>query len=206
MSIDLYTWSTPNGYKASIMLEETGLAYRAHGIDITAGDQFGAQFLAVSPNNKIPAIVDPDGPGGQPFALFESGAILIYLAEKAGTLLPTQPRARAECLQWLMWQVGGFGPFLGQAHHFRKFAKEDIPYAIQRYTDEAARLYGVLDKRLGDSAHVAGEAYSIADIAIYPWAARHEWHGIDLADYPHVNRWFADLGARPAVRRGMAVP
>jgi GST-like protein len=203
--IDLYTWATPNGRKVSMMLEEVGLPYRVHPVDISKNEQFAPDFLAISPNNKIPAIVDPRGPTGKPFALFESGAILIYLAEKTGKLLPKEPVARFEVLQWLMWQMGGFGPMLGQAHHFRKFAPEKIPYAIDRYTAEAERLWGVLDKQLAKSDYVAGD-YSIADIAIYPWTQRYEWQGIDLEAFPNVTRWRKVLGERPAVVKGMAIP
>ena len=206
MIIELYTWGTPNGRKISIGLEELGLDYSVHPINITKGEQLAPAFLKVSPNNKIPAIVDPDGPGGKPIALFESGAILIYLAEKTGKLLPTDGAARYCALQWLMWQMGGFGPMLGQAHHFRRFAKEQVPYAIERYSNETRRLYGVLDKRLGEAEFLSGDDYSIADIATFPWAARHEWHGIALEDFPAVKRWYDALGARPAVQRGMAVP
>lgn len=205
MTIDLYTWSTPNGRKISIALEEMGLAYAVHPVNITKDEQFAPAFLAISPNNKIPAIVDPEGPDDRPLALFESGAILLYLAEKTGRFLPSAPRARYDVIQWLMWQMGGFGPMLGQAHHFRRFAKEQIPYAIDRYTSETRRLYGVLDKRLGESEYL-GEAYSIADMATYPWAARHPWQGIALEDFPAVKRWYDALSARPAVERGMAVP
>ena len=172
MTIALYTWSTPNGRKISIALEEMGLPYTVHPIDIGKGQQFEAEFLKISPNNKIPAVVDPDGPGGQPISVFESGAILVYLAEKCGRFIPKDARARVACMEWLMWQMGGFGPMLGQAHHFRRFAKEKLPYAIDRYTNEARRLYGVLDKRLGEAEYLAGE-YSIADMATLPWAARH---------------------------------
>jgi GST-like protein len=203
--IDLYTWSTPNGRKASIMLEEVGLPYRVHAIDISKGDQFKPEFVAINPNSKIPAIVDQDGPGGQPLAVFESGAILVYLAEKMGKLLSADPRSRVEAIEWLMFQMGGIGPMFGQAHHFRRFAPEPVPYAIERYTKETQRLYGVLDKRLGEAEYLAGE-YSIADIATYPWTARHEWQGVSLGDYPNVERWFVAIGARPAVERGMAVP
>jgi GST-like protein len=203
--IDLYTWSTPNGRKLSIMLEEVGLPYRVHPVDITKNEQFAPEFLAISPNNKIPAIVDSQGPDGKPFALFESGAILIYLAEKTGKLLPKTPIGRYEVLQWLMWQMGGFGPMLGQAHHFRRFAPEKIPYAINRFTAEAERLYGVLDKQLATRDFVAGD-YSIADIAIYPWSQRHDWQGIDLETFPNVTRWRKSLGERPAVVKGMAIP
>lgn len=203
--IDLYTFGTPNGRKVSIMLEECGLPYTGHSIDISKGEQFTPEFLAINPNNKIPAIIDPDGPGGQPLTLFESGAILIYLAEKtASRLLPSDPRGRAETLQWLMLQMGGIGPMFGQCHHFRKFAPEQVPYAVDRYTAETRRLYGVLDKRLGGSEFLAG-AYSIADIATYPWVDRHEWQAVDLDDFPHVARWYDALSERPQVRRGMAV-
>ena len=205
MTIDLYTWSTPNGRKISIALEELGLPYSVHPINITKNEQFAPDYLKISPNNKIPAIVDPQGPDGRPISLFESGAILIYLAEKTGRLLPAAARARHEALQWLMWQMGNFGPMLGQAHHFRRFAKEQIPYAIDRYSNETRRLYGVLDKRLGQADFVAGD-YGIADIAIFPWAARHEWQGIALEEFPNVKRWYDAIAARPAVQKGMAVP
>lgn len=203
--IDLYTWSTPNGRKASIMLEETGLPYAVHRINIGQSDQFKPEFLAISPNNKIPAIADSEGPDGAPYSLFESGAILIYLAEKAGKLMPAVPAVRYRVLQWLMFQMGGVGPMFGQAHHFLRFAKEKIPYAMRRYSDETARLYRVLDKQLSDHEYLADD-YSIADIATYPWVARHEWQQIDLATYPNVKRWFDAIGARPAVQRGMKVP
>ncbi len=206
--IDLYTFGTPNGKKASVMLEEVGLDYAVHVIDIMRGDQFKADFLKISPNNKIPAIVDPDGPDGQPLAVFESGAILIYLAEKCGRadLLPTSGTARYVVLQWLMWQMGGFGPMLGQANHFLKFAQEDVPYAKTRYHDEAVRLYGVLDRRLSDSDYLAGDAVTIADIATLPWTLRHDFHGVDLADFPSVTRWSDALKARPSFQRGLPVP
>lgn len=206
MSIALYTWSTPNGYKVSIALEELGLPYTVHPINITQDEQFDPAFLKISPNNKIPAIVDPEGPGGKPLALFESGAILLYLAEKTGRLMPSEPRAHWTAMQWLMWQMGGFGPMLGQAHHFLRFAKEDVPYAKQRYAGETRRLYGVLDKRLGEAEWLAGADYSMADIATFPWAGRHEWQQIDLADFPNVKRWFDAMAARPAVQRGRVVP
>ncbi len=202
--IDLYSWATPNGHKISIMLEETGLPYRAHPIDIGAGDQFTPEFLKISPNNKIPAIVDSDGPDGQPMSLFESGAILIYLAGKTGRFLPTDTRGRYVALQWLMFQMGGVGPMLGQAHHFRIYAPEKIEYAINRYTNEARRLYGVMDKRLAEVAYFAGE-YSIADMAIFPWTRSHANQGVDLADFPHVRRWFDAIAARPAVERAVQV-
>jgi len=204
--IDLYTWGTPNGRKISIMLEEVGLPYNVHPINITKDDQFKPDFLKISPNNKIPAIVDPEGPDGKPISLFESGAILIYLAEKTGQLFPEEPRASYDTLQWLMFQMGGVGPMFGQAHHFRRFAPEQIPYAVDRYTNETRRLYGVMDKRLGDADYLAGADYTIADIATYPWAARHEWQGVDLSDFPNVKRWYDAIGARPAAQRGMAVP
>ena len=205
VSIELYTWSTPNGRKISIMLEELGLAYSVRPINIGQGEQHAPDFLKISPNNKIPAIVDPEGPDGAPIALFESGAILMYLADKTGKLMPQAPRARYEALQWLMWQMGNYGPMLGQAHHFRRFAKEKIPYAIDRYTNETRRLYGVLDKRLKEVDYLAGD-YSIADIATFPWAARHEWHGIALEDFANVKRWYDAIAGRPAVAKGMAVP
>lgn len=204
--IELYTWGTPNGRKVSIMLEECGLPYNVHPINILEDEQFSPEFLKISPNNKIPAIVDPDGPGGEPLELFESGAILYYLAEKTGKFMPITPRGRFIVMEWLMWQMGGIGPFLGQAHHFRRFAPEEIPYGIDRYTNEAKRLYKVLDARLRENRYLAGMNYSIADIATYPWIARWEWQGIDWADYPHARRWFDELSARPAVEKGMNVP
>lgn len=203
--IDLYTWSTPNGRKISIMLEELGLPYRVHAIDITQGEEFTPAFLAINPNAKIPAIIDRDGPEGKPITLFESGAILIYLAEKRGHYFSTDPRTRYLTLQWLMFQMGGVGPMFGQAHHFLKFAPQAVPYAIERFTAETRRLYGVLDQRLSEAPYLAGE-YSIADIATYPWVARHEWHGVNLADFPHVKAWFERIALRPAVVKGMAVP
>jgi GSH-dependent disulfide-bond oxidoreductase len=203
--IELHTWSTPNGRKVSIMLEELGLPYSVHPVNIGKDEQFRPEFLAISPNNKIPAIVDPDGPGGKRFALFESGAILIYLGEKTEKLIPKDPATRYIALQWLMFQMGGLGPMLGQTHHFLRAAPEPVPYAIKRYKDETRRLYGVLDKRLAEAEHLAGE-YSIADIASYPWVARHEWHQIELGDFPNVKRWYDAIGVRPAVQRGMKVP
>ena len=203
--IDLYTWTTPNGRKVSIMLEECGLPYRAHRVNIGQNEQFKPEFLAISPNNRIPAIVDSEGPDGKPIELFESGAILVYLAGKTGKLLPKSARGKYEALQWLMWQMGGVGPMFGQAHHFLRAAPEQVPYGIKRYTDEAKRLYGVLDRRLAKAAYMADE-YSIADIATYPWIARHEWHKVELADFPNVKRWYDTIGRRPAVARGMAVP
>ena len=204
--IDLYTWTTPNGRKASVMLEELGLPYNVHKINISKDEQFAPAFLAISPNNRIPAIVDNDGPGGKPLSLFESGAILIYLAEKTGSkLLPVEPRARTVVLQWLMWQMGGVGPMFGQTHHFMHAAPEKVPYGIERYSKETRRLYGVMDRRLGEAAYLAGADYSIADIATYPWVARHEHHKVDLAEFPNVKRWFDAISARPAVAKGMAV-
>ncbi len=202
--IDLYTWSTPNGRKVSIMLEECVLPYRVHPINIGKGEQHTPEFLAINPNNRIPAIIDPDGPDGRPLTLFESGAILIYLAEKTGKFMPRAPRARIICLQWLMFQMGGVGPMFGQAHHFIR-NKEVVPYGIKRYTDETRRLYGVLQKRLSEAEYLADE-YTIADIATYPWVARFEWHKVDLNDFPAVKRWFDKISARPAVQKGMAVP
>lgn len=203
--IDLYTWSTPNGRKVSIMLEETGLDYRVKPVNIGQGEQFAPEFLKISPNNRIPAIVDHAGPKGQAFALFESGAILLYLAYKSGKLLPGDPAQQFKVMQWLMFQMGGIGPMFGQAHHFLRAAPQPVPYAIERYTQETRRLYKVLDHQLEDHEFIAGD-YSIADIATYPWIARHEWHQVALADFPSVQRWFAGMGARPAVQQGMAKP
>lgn len=203
--IDLYTFGTPNGIKVSIMLEEVGLPYTTHVINITKDEQFAPEFLAISPNNKIPAIVDPDGPGGEPISLFESGAILMYLAEKTGKFLPKEPRAYYDVMQWLMFQMASIGPMFGQAHHFRKFAPEEVPYAKERYTKETHRLYGVMDKRLSDRDYLAGD-YSIADIACFGWVARNAWHGIDWADFPNVKRWYDVIAARPAVERGREIP
>jgi GST-like protein len=203
--IEVYSWATPNGHKVHIMLEECGLPYRATAINIGAGDQFGAKFLEISPNNKIPAIVDPNGPDGRPISLFESGAILMYLAGKTGRFMPASTRGRYEMLEWLMFQMGGVGPMLGQAHHFRIYAPEKIAYAVDRYTNEAKRLYGVMDKRLATSPYIAGDEYTIADIAIFPWLRSSANQGIDWADYPHVKAWFDKIAARPAVQRGVEV-
>ena len=203
--IEVYSWATPNGHKVHIMLEECGLAYRAHAVDIGAGDQFKPEFLAISPNNKIPAITDTDGPGGKPISLFESGAILLYLAAKTGRFLPTDLAARYEVLEWLMFQMGGVGPMLGQAHHFRIYAPEKIPYAIDRYSNEAKRLYGVMNKRLAKSTYIGGAEYGIADIAIFPWLRSWKNQGIDWADHPHLKGWFDEVAARPAVVRGVEV-
>jgi GST-like protein len=198
--IDLYTAPTPNGFKISIALEELGLPYEAKVVDLRAGAQFAPEFLRISPNNRIPAIVDGD------LSVFESGAILVYLAEKAGRLLPVSGAARYKALEWLFFQVGGTGPMLGQAHHFRMYAPEKIPYAIERYTNEGKRLYGVLDRRLSGAKYLAGDEYTIADIANLPWLLGHERQEIDIAQYPHVRRWMDELKARPAVQRGLAVP
>lgn len=203
--IDVYSWATPNGHKVHIMLEECGLPYRVHPINIGAGDQFKPEFLKISPNNKIPAIIDPDGPDGKPISLFESGAILLYLASKTGKFLPASDRGRFEMLQWLMFQMGGVGPMLGQAHHFRIYAPEKIEYAIKRYTNEAKRLYGVMDKQLATHKFIAGDSYTIADIAIFPWLRSWQNQGIDWADYPHLKKWFDAIAARPAVQRGVQV-
>ena len=203
--IDLYTWKTSNGRKATIMLEECGLDYELHPIDIGAGDQFTAEYLAVNPNGKIPAIVDSDGPGGAPYTVIESGAILMYLAEKTGLFMPREMAARYEVVQWLMFQMGNVGPIFGQVHHFLRAAKEKVPYAIERYGTECRRLYGVLDGRLEGCGYLAGDV-SIADFATLPWVYRHTWQELDLADFPNVERWYEALMARPALARGMALP
>jgi len=203
--IEVYSWATPNGHKVHIMLEECGLPYRAHPVDIGAGDQFKPEFLAISPNHKIPAIVDPDGPDGAPISLFESGAILLYLAGKTGRFLPSSVRAKYDVLQWLMFQMAGVGPMLGQAHHFRIYAPEKIAYAIERYTNEARRLYAVMDRRLGGSRYLGGPAYSIADIAVFPWLRSWKNQGIDWAEFPHLKGWFDEIANRPAVKRGVEV-
>jgi GST-like protein len=204
--IELHSWPTPNGHKVHIMLEETGLPYEVHPVDIGAGAQFDPAFLAISPNNKIPAIVDRDGPGGRPISLFESGAILLYLAEKTGKLLPADPHARWAAVEWLMFQMGSIGPMFGQYGHFNNYAPEKIPYAIERYTNEAARLYRVLERRLAAVPWLAGDEYSIADIAVFPWVRSNTGKGEKLAaDLPHVRRWYEANDARPAVQRGLAV-
>ena len=200
--IDLYTWTTPNGRKISIMLEELGLPYRAFPIDITNGEQLEPDFLKISPNNKIPAIVDHDGD----ISLMESGAILIYLAEKTGKFLPAQGEARIRTMEWLMFQMGGVGPMLGQTHHFVKFNPRASEYATKRFGKEAMRLYGVLDKRLREAKYLAGDEYSIADIATWPWISRFEWQQIDLAEFPNVCRWYKEIAERPAVQQGYDVP
>jgi GST-like protein len=203
--IDLYTWTTPNGRKVSIMLEELALPYRVHPVNIGQGEQFRPEYLKINPNGKIPSIVDPEGPDGKPIAMMESGAILIYLAGKTGKLFPQADRAKYEALQWLMFQMGGVGPMFGQTHHFLRAAKEPVPYAIDRYMKETRRLYGVLNERLKDHEYLA-DSYSIADIATFPWVARYEWHKTDLNEFPAVKRWFDAISARPAVQRGMNVP
>ncbi|MEQ9330743.1 glutathione S-transferase N-terminal domain-containing protein [Thalassobaculum sp.] len=204
--IELYTWKTSNGRKASIMLEELGLPYNVHPINIGQDDQFTPEYIAINPNSKIPALVDPDGPGGKPYTLFESGAMLMYLAEKTGKLMPQEMGARYQVIQWLMFQMGGVGPIFGQVHHFERAAKEDVPYGKKRYGTECRRLYAVMDKHLEGKSFFANDEYSIADIAILPWVARYEWQHVDLADYPNVKRWFDSLMARPAVQRGMEIP
>jgi GST-like protein len=203
--IDLYTWSTPNGRKVSIMLEECGLPYRVHPVDIGKGDQFKPEFVALNPNSKIPAIVDEEGPEGRPYPLFESGAILMYLAWKTGEYFPTRVTEQFETIQWLMFQMGGVGPFFGQVHHFLRAAPEPVPYAIERYTKETRRLYGVMNKHLEQHEYLAAD-YSIADIATYPWVARYDWHKVDLNEFPAVKRWFDRIGVRPAVQAGMKIP
>jgi len=205
--IHVYTWPTPNGHKIHIMLEETGVDYEIHPVNISEGDQFEPAFLAISPNNRMPAIVDDDGPDGKSISIFESGAILIYLAEKTGQFMPGMDdlRGRMAVLEWLMFQMGGVGPMLGQNHHFRAYAPEKIPYAIDRYTNEAKRLYGVLDRRLGETPFLAGSAYSIADMATFPWLRSHERQGVALETLPNVKRWFDEIAARPAVERGLAI-
>ncbi len=202
--IDLYTWPTPNGHKIHIMLEECALPYNVHPIDIGAGDQFKPEFLKISPNNKMPAIVDSSGPDGKPISMFESGAILIYLAGKTGRFMPADVRGKYNVLQWLMFQMGSVGPMLGQAHHFRQYAPEQIEYAVNRYTNEAKRLYGVMNRQLAQSRYIAGD-YSIADIAIFPWTRSYKNQGVELEEFPHAKRWFDAIAARPAVQRGVEV-
>ena len=202
--IQLYTWGTPNGKKASIMLEEIGMPYEVHPINIGQGDQFKSEYLAINLNHKIPSIIDPDGPGGKPFTLFESGAILMYLAEKSGKLWPADLRQRYTVIQWLMFQMGGVGPMFGQANYFYRL-EEKIPFAIERFHKEALRLYGVLEKALGKNEFLSGE-YSIADIATYPWVWRHEIHHVRLEDFPSVKRWYDSISDRPAGKRGMEIP
>lgn len=203
--IELYYWPTPNGWKAAIFLEEAGLPYEVRLVDITSGEQFEEDFLKISPNNKTPAIVDPGGPDGESISVFESGAILIYLSEKTGRFFPESPREKYLVLQWLMFQMGHVGPMLEQIRHLPKDATEPTPYAIERYTSEAARLYGVMDRRLAEAEHFAGEGYTIADIAIYPWLVSHEDQGQDMAKYPNLSRWYEAVGSRPAVQRALEV-
>ena len=204
--IQLYFWATPNAYKVSILLEELGLPYEVIPIHIGKGDQFADDFLKISPNNKIPAIIDEDGPDGEPYPVFESGAILIYLANKVNSaLLPTEAKKYHLVIQWLMFQMGSMGPMLGQAHHFRKYAPETLPYAIDRYTKEATRLYGVMDKRLSEVQYFAGDTYSIADIAIYPWLRAYKLQGQNLSDWPNIQRWYSMVRERPQVQRGLGV-
>ena len=202
--IDIYYWPTPNGHKITIFCEETGLPYRIVPVDIRSGEQFKPDFLKISPNNRMPAIVDPDGPDGKPIAIFESGAILMYLAEKTGKLMPSDPRGKYNVIQWLMFQMASVGPMLGQAHHFRVYAPEKLEYAINRYTNEAKRIYNVIDKQLSQTPYIAGD-YSIADIAIYPWLVPHNMQGQNLDDFPHLKKWYEGLRARPAVQAGFAV-
>lgn len=204
--IELYYWPTPNGHKITLMLEETGLPYAIRPVNIGRGEQFAPDFLAIAPNNRMPAIVDTaPADGGAPLGVFESGAILEYLADKTGRFLPTAPRSRFEVLQWLYWQMGGLGPMLGQNHHFNRYAPEKIPYAIERYVNETRRLYGVLDERLDGRAYIAGADYSVADMAAYPWIVPHAAQGMDLADFPHLKTWFERVAARPATARAYAV-
>ena len=203
--IEVWTWPTPNGHKVHIALEEMGLPYKVVPVDIGKGAQFSPEFLAITPNHRIPAIVDPDGPGGQTVTLFESGAILIYLAEKTGQFLPSDPIGRYTALQWLMFQMGGVGPMFGQHGHFHHYAPEKIPYAMDRYANEIRRLLGVLNKRLSQAAYLAGDDYGIADMATWPWLRFPERRGVDYADYPAVKRWYDAIGARPAVQRGIEV-
>ena len=203
--IEVFSWPTPNGHKVHVMLEECALPYRVTPVNIGAGDQFKPEFLAISPSNKIPAITDPHGPDGQPISLFESGAILLYLAAKTGKFMPATDRERFEVLQWVMFQMGGVGPMLGQAHHFRLYAPAPIPYAVDRYSNEAKRLYGVIDKRLSQSRFLGGDSYTIADIATFPWLRSWENQGVTLSDYPHLHKWFDAIANRPAVQRGVQV-
>jgi len=207
--IDVHSWPTPNGHKVHIMLEECGQRlgrhWQVHAVNIGAGEQFRPEFLGISPNNKIPAIMDPNGPDGKPISLFESGAILLYLAAKFGRFLPRTDRQKFEMMQWLMFQMGGVGPMLGQAHHFRLYAPEKIEYAINRYTNEAKRLYGVMDRQLRHTRYIAGNQYTIADIAIFPWLRSWQNQGIEWADFPYLKDWFDRTAARPAVQRGVAV-
>ena len=203
--IDVYSWATPNGHKVHILLEELELPYQVHGVNIGTGDQFKPEFLKISPNNKIPAIVDSDGPDGKPISLFESGAILMYLASKTGKFMPKDVRGKYVMLEWLMFQMASVGPMLGQAHHFRLYAPEQIEYAVNRYTNEAKRIYGVIDRRLSEQKYLAGASYTIADIAVWPWTRSAKNQGIEISDFPHFKRWYEEIEKRPAVQRGVEV-
>ena len=204
--IDLYTWKTSNGKKATIMMEECELEYKIHPIDISTDIQFSEDFVKVNPNSKIPAIVDPDGPNGRPFTVIESGAILMYLAEKTGLFLPAETQRKYEVIQWVMFQMGGIGPIFGQVHHFKRAAKEKVPYAINRYFNECRRLYGVLDSRLEGREYIANDEVSIADFCTVPWVFRHDWQEIDLDEFRNVKRWYDNMIQRPALTRGMNLP
>lgn len=204
--IDLYTWKTSNGKKATIMMEECELDYKIHPIDISTDIQFSEDFVKVNPNSKIPAIVDPDGPNGRPFTVIESGAILMYLAEKTGLFLPAETQRKYEVIQWVMFQMGGIGPIFGQVHHFKRAAKEKVPYAINRYFNECRRLYGVLDSRLEGREYIANDEVSIADFCTVPWVFRHDWQEIDLDEFRNVKRWYDNMMQRPALTRGMNLP
>ena len=204
--IDLYTWKTSNGKKATIMMEECELEYKIHPIDISTDIQFSEDFVKLNPNSKIPAIVDPDGPNGRPFTVIESGAILMYLAEKTGLFLPREMQRKYEVIQWVMFQMGGIGPIFGQVHHFKRAAKEKVPYAINRYFNECRRLYGVLDSRLAGREYIANDEVSIADFCTVPWVFRHDWQEIDLDEFTNVKRWYDDMMQRPALTRGMNLP
>ena len=201
---DIYNWPTSNGRKINIAVEELEVEYKIHPIAIGKGEQFSAEFTELNPNQKIPAVVDQDGPDGKPYTMFESGAILMYLAEKHGKLIPTDMTKRYEVIQWLMFQMAGVGPNLGQTHHFRRAAPEKVPYAIERFTNETRRLWGVMDKRLDDRDWIAADEFSIADIAVFPWAMRHEWQGISLDEFPNMKRWYETVESRPGVKRGLA--
>lgn len=204
--IECYTWKTSNGRKITIMLEECGIPYNLHPIDISKDDQFTPEYIAINPNSKIPAIIDPDGPGGKPYTVIESGAILMYLAEKTGKFMPSEMGKRYEVIQWLMFQMGGIGPIFGQVHHFKRAAKEKVPYGIERYGKECLRLYGVLNSRLEGRDYLANDEVSIADFATLPWVFRHDWQEVDLAQFPNVKRWYDNMMARPALQRGMELP
>ena len=201
---DIYNWPTSNGRKINIAVEELEVEYKIHPIAIGKGDQFSAEFTELNPNQKIPAVIDQDGPDGKPYTMFESGAILMYLAEKHEKLIPTDMTKRYEVIQWLMFQMAGVGPNFGQTHHFRRAAPEKVPYAIERFTNETRRLWGVMDKRLDDRDWIAADEFSIADIAVFPWAMRHEWQGISLDEFPNMKRWYEAVGSRPGVKRGLA--